>query len=97
MMILNALMAAWKTKTTAEKAKMILHGIAMIGGGAIGNTIGNKCSEGKKPVVAFCARMTGGFLVGAVADVTIKQMDETVDAIDGLIQKRKNKEEASDA
>lgn len=97
MMILNALMAAWKTKTTAEKAKMILHGIAMIGGGAIGNTIGDKCSAGRPRVEGVCAKLTGCFLGGAVAEVAAKQMDETVDAIDGLIQKKKNKEEASNA
>ena len=57
MMLINGLMAEWKKKTTAEKIKMILHGIAMIGGGAIGSTIGDKCSEGKKP-----PRLTGSAL-----------------------------------
>lgn len=89
MRIINALMASWKTKTTAEKIKTVLHGIAMIGGGAIGGTIGDKCSAGRKPVEAICAKLTAAALGGAVTGVAVKQMDETVDTINALIQKRK--------
>jgi hypothetical protein len=89
MMLINGLMAEWKKKTTAQKIKMILHGIAMIGGGAIGSTIGDKCSEGKKPVSAFCAKVTGGFLGGIAADAAMKRMDDSVDSIEELIRERK--------
>lgn len=93
MMLINGLMAEWKKKTTAEKIKMILHGIAMIGGGAIGSTIGDKCSEGKKPVSAFCAKVTGGFIGGIAADAAMKRMDDSVDSIDQLIRERREERE----
>ena len=93
MMFINGLMAEWKKKTTAEKIKMILHGIATIGGGAIGSTIGDKCSEGKKPITAFCAKVTGGFLGGVAADAAMKRMDDGVNSIDQLIQKQREERE----
>jgi hypothetical protein len=97
-MIINKLLAAWHTKTPAEKAKMIFHGIIMIGGGVVGNTIGDKCSVGRGPVQSTCARVTGWALGGAVANVAAKSMDETIDSIDELIQSRKNnKEDAANA
>lgn len=97
-MIINKLLAAWHTKTPAQKAKTIFHGIIMIGGGVVGNTIGDKCSAGRGPVQSVCARVTGWALGGAVADVAAKSMDETIDAIDALVQSRKNdKEDAANA
>ncbi len=89
MRIINALIAEWKTRTTAEKAKLILHGIAMIGGGAIGTAIGDKCAEGKRPLTAFCTKITGIALGSAAADKAAKTLDETVDSIDTLIRERK--------
>ena len=89
MRIINALIANWKTKTTAEKVKTVLHGIAMIGGSVIGNAIGDKCSEGKKPIEAACVKLTAAALGGAVTGVAVKQMDETVDGNNDIIQKRK--------
>ena len=97
-MLINKLLAAWHTKTPAEKAKTIFHGIVMIGGGVVGNTIGDKCSAGRGPIETACARVTGWALGGAVANVAAKSMDETIDSIDALIQSRKNnKEDAANA
>ena len=99
MRIINALLAAWHTKTTAEKVKMVLHGIVMIGGGVVGNTIGDKCSEGRGKVEQVCARVTGWALGGAVGNVAAKATDEYVDAINVLVQARKEKngEESANA
>lgn len=97
-MIINKLLAAWHTKTPAQKAKTIFHGIIMIGGGVIGNTIGDKCSAGRGRVQSACARVTGWALGGAVADVAAKSMDETIDAIDMLAKSgKKAKEDAANA
>lgn len=98
MRILNALMANWKRKTTEEKIKTILHGIIVIGGSAIGNTIGDKCAEGRGKIESACAHVTGWVLGGAVADVAAKASDEYVDQIGGMIRERKkDKEENADA
>lgn len=93
MRIINALLAKWHTKTTAEKIKTVLHGIVMIGGGVVGNTIGDKCSEGRSKVEQACARVTGWALGGTVANVAAKATDEYVDEINELIQARKEKKE----
>lgn len=99
MRIINALLAAWHTKTTAEKIKTVLHGIVTIGGSVVGNTIGDKCSEGRGKVEQVCARVTGWALGGAVANTASKSVDEYVDTINELVQarKEKNKEESANA
>ena len=97
MRIINALLANWKTKTTAEKIKTVLHGIAMIGGGAIGNEIGDKFSEGRTRLESACVRVTGWALGSVVAETASKSMDESIDQIEGLINDRKNKEGSENA
>ena len=92
-MIINKLLAAWHTKTPVEKAKTIFHGIIIIGGGVVGNTIGDKCGAGRSRLESACARVTGWALGGAVTGVAAKSMDETIDSIDTLIQSRKNNKE----
>lgn len=96
MRIINALLATWKTKTTEEKIKTVLHGIAMIGGGVVGNAIGDKCMPSANgPVSRACVRVTGFALGGVVAEAAAKNMDETVDQLSGLVKSRK--EEHADA
>ena len=98
MRILNALIAKWQSKTPEEKVKTILHGIIMIGGSVVGNTIGDKCAEGRGKIESSCARVTGWVLGGAVADFAAKASDEYVDQIGGMIRERKkDKEENADA
>lgn len=97
MRIINALLANWKTKTTEEKIKTILHGITMIGGSVIGTAVGDQCAEGKGPVSAVCAKVTGIALGGIVADKAAKYMDETVDQFSELLKERKNKEGTANA
>lgn len=100
MRIINGLLAAWHEKTTAEKIKMVLHGIVMIGGGAIGSTIGDKCAAGKGRITGVCTKVTGFALGSVVADAAAQSLDKTVDAFDELIQDRKNdcqKEEEENA
>lgn len=97
MRLWNALAANWKTKSTAEKIKTVLHGLVMIGGGVIGNGIGDTFSAGSKPVAKACAKVTGFALGSVIADVTAKNLDETVDTFDQLIKSRKNKEENANA
>lgn len=96
MRIINALLATWKTKTTEEKIKTVLHGIAVIGGGVIGNAIGDKCNEAvsdgtgpMRQVNKFCTKITGIALGSVVAETAAKSMDETVDQFAGLIRGRK--------
>ena len=99
MRIINGLLAAWHTKTTAEKIKTVLHGMVMIGGGAVGNTIGDKCAVGKDRVTSVCAKITGLALGSVAAEVAAQSLDQTVDKFDELIQAMKNshKEEETDA
>ena len=47
MRFLNTLKAEWNSRSTAEKIKLVMHGILMIGGATVGNAIGDKCSEGR--------------------------------------------------
>lgn len=94
---LNALMAEWKTKTGAEKAKTILHGVIMIGGGVIGNSIGDRCSVGRSKVENACVRVTGWALGSAITGVAAKAMDETIDQFDGLLKDRKDREGSANA
>ena len=94
MRLINALIAAWKTKTTEEKIKTVMHGILMIGGGAVGNTIGDKCAAGRGKLEGACARVTGWVLGGVVAEKASKASDEYVDQFGNLIrERRKAKEE----
>ena len=97
MRIINALIADWKCKTTAEKIKTVLHGISMIGGGVIGNAIGDKCADaaGRGPISKTCTKLTGLFLGSVAAEMAAKSMDETVDTFDQLIQNRKKEEKAN--
>lgn len=97
MRIINALLANWNTKTTAEKIKTVLHGIVMIGGSVIGNEIGDKFSEGRTRLESACVRVTGWALGGTVAKIAADSMDETVDQIDGMMRDRKNKEGSENA
>ena len=98
MRILNALINKWQSKTPEEKVKMILHGIIMMGGGTIGNTIGDKCAEGRGKIESACVRVTGLVLGGAVAEVAAKASDEYVDQFGTMIRERKkDKEENADA
>lgn len=97
MRLWNALVANWKTMSTAEKVKTVLHGLVMIGGGVIGNGIGDTFSAGSKPVAKACAKVTGFALGGVIADAAAKNLDETVDTFDQLIKARKNKEENANA
>lgn len=94
---INALLAEWKTKTTAEKIKTVLHGVIMVGGGAIGNGIGDKFSAGRNRLESACVRVTGWALGSAVAGVAAESMDETVDQIEDLMKERKNKEGSANA
>lgn len=97
-MLINKIQTAWHTMSAADKIKMVLHGIIMIGGGAVGNTIGDKCGAGRSKLEQACARVTGWALGGAVAEVAAKAADETVDQLNDLIQSRKNnKEDAANA
>ena len=95
MRILNALMAEWKTRTTAEKIKLVLHGIAMIGGGAIGGMIGDKCAAGRGPMTSVCTKITGFALGSAISDAAAKSMDETVDTFNELIKARQKSKTAN--
>lgn len=95
MRLINALLAKWNTKTPAEKAKMILHGIIMIGGGAIGNGIGDKFAAGRNKLESACVRVTGWALGSAVAEIAADSADEFVDQVDGLVSGRNKKEEDS--
>lgn len=98
MRILNALIAKWQSKTPEEKAKMILHGIIVVGGSVVGNTIGDKCAEGRGKIESACVRVTGCVLGGAVADFAGKASDDYVDQIGGMIRKlKKDKEDNADA
>lgn len=98
MRLINALIAAWKCKSTEEKIKTVMHGILMIGGGAVGNTIGDKCSAGRGRIESACARVTGWVLGGVVADTAAKASDEYIDQVSGMIrERRKEKEGTADA
>ena len=100
MRLLNALKAEWKSRSTAEKIKLIMHGILMIGGSTVGNAIGDKCSEGRSRIERGCVRVTGWILGGVIADTSAKALDQYVDECDEMIKARKEKkakEEEADA
>lgn len=98
MRLINALIAAWKCKSTEEKIKTVMHGILIIGGGAVGNTIGDKCSEGRGRLEGACARVAGWVLGGVAADTAAKASDEYIDQFSELIrERRKAKEGTADA
>lgn len=96
-MLINKIQAVWHTMSAADKIKMVLHGIVTIGGSVVGNTIGDKCSEGRGKVEQVCARVTGWALGGAVANAASKSADEYVDTINKLIQARKEKKKEESA
>lgn len=95
MRVINALLAKWNTMTTADKVKTVLHGIIMIGGGAIGNGIGDKFAAGRNKLESACVRVTGWALGSAVAEIAADSADEFVDQVNDLVSGRNKKEEGS--
>ena len=98
--MLKILIEKWRTKTPAEKIKLVLDFLVHSGGAIIGGDIAAKVSEGKRPLARVCVGLAGAGLGAAIGDTAAKPITEAVDqaaeAIQ-LIKEAREKGESTDA
>ena len=75
--VFKAIKDSWKGMSTTEKIGMFFDIVTMIGGGAIGASVGKKLSEGQKPITAVCVRLTCAGLGIAAGDIANHQLKES--------------------